>query len=916
MRTIWSLPARACAGVAAAAMLLLGLQATGAEAATVTGAHHVPTVAARTITPTVKARTTHTGRPSPASPTSSPQSRYHRPGVYMAYPRPGSTGTVSPRITTDTPYTHTPPPGSEGDLTYHGGPVMHGVTVSLVFWLPPGDHFTSDGTDAAYESLQQRWVQDVGGTPYFNVLTQYTDSTGHVPDAVSFGGSWIDTQAYPRAGTQSDPLQDSDIAAEASHAAATQGWTQDASHIVVVFTAAGTQECLTVGTSRTCTFPLTQGDGWMCGYHFSKGADQIYAYMSASDGAHGAQGNTCLNPTGSPNGNLAADSEVSILSHEVSETATDPYPDTSNSAWWDGATDGTGGEIGDKCEAGKTVTTPYTPQNDSGADIYLHGHPYVLQQEWSNAVHTCAMDDCVLSGGTGYVCPPQVTAAETVDNPNPVIGSTVTYTVKVQNNDDTGAALNATVTGPLPSGYALTGLNAPNSAAQSSTSSSFTVTYDTLPVHQSETITVTATVPAQVGQPASACSSIATQDLLGKAQPTVQSSPCGSTNPGKIPTSVQYTGATTADFHDAFTASADVSGQGAPVSGGTVTFTLGGASCTGTTDSSGNASCSLTPVDPAGGMTLHADYAGDGTHEASSATAAFTITREETTLAYTGPKHVANGVPATLSGVLKEDGAAAIAGRTVQIALGTGSTQQTCSGTTGADGTVSCTIPVVNQPLNDAATVPVAVTFAGDAYYLPSSASATVRLEYYTGRSYGLSANVDLLLAQLTVPPTPDTGQIRTAQASSTTTPCTATLHTTLISADALCADVTTTLAPGTSTATATVQDATIGIPGLPVIGISGLTATSVSSCTGTSGSATLTLTIAGAPVTVPTAPNSVIGLPGGARLVINEQTPDPTADFGTTVNAVHLIVPSLLGGANTVDVVVGSATSGAHNCS
>jgi hypothetical protein len=59
-----------------------------------------------------------------------------------------------------------------------------------------------------------------------------------------------------------------------------------------------------------------------------------------------------------------------------------------------------------------------------------------------------------------------------------------------------------------------------------------------------------------------------------------------------------------------------------------------------------------------------------------------------------------------------------------------------------------------------------------------------------------------------------------------------------------------------------------------------------------------------------------VIGLSGGARLVINEQTPDPTADFGTTVNAVHLIVPGLLGGANTVDVVVGSATSGAHNCS
>lgn len=77
-----------------------------------------------------------------------------------------------------------------------------------------------------------------------------------------------------------------------------------------------------------------------------------------------------------------------------------------------------------------------------------------------------------------------------------------------------------------------------------------------------------------------------------------------------------------------------------------------------------------------------------------------------------------------------------------------------------------------------------------------------------------------------------------------------------------------------------------------------------------------LSLTIAGAQVTVPTAPNSVISLPGGARLVIDEQTAVPGADFGTTVNAVHLILPPLLGSSNTADVVVGSATSAAHNCS
>lgn len=72
-----------------------------------------------------------------------------------------------------------------------------------------------------------------------------------------------------------------------------------------------------------------------------------------------------------------------------------------------------------------------------------------------------------------------------------------------------------------------------------------------------------------------------------------------------------------------------------------------------------------------------------------------------------------------------------------------------------------------------------------------------------------------------------------------------------------------------------------------------------------------MTLTIGGLPVTVPTAPNSVLNLAGGAELIINEQLPVPGADFGLTVNAVHL---KAAGGL--VDVVIASSTSDAHNCS
>ncbi|MBF9069219.1 choice-of-anchor P family protein [Streptacidiphilus fuscans] len=406
-----------------------------------------------------------------------------------------------------------------------------------------------------------------------------------------------------------------------------------------------------------------------------------------------------------------------------------------------------------------------------------------------------------------------------------------------------------------------------------------------------------------------------TADGTNAAGVTGTSAPISFTVPqGPKPSTLTYTGAKTADYHDAFTASATLTSDGSPVAGAPVSFALGsggpGQTCSANTDAGGSASCQLTPGQAAGETTVTATYPGTAQILPSHASTPFTVNREETTLAYTGPTHFANGVPATLEGVLKEDGATPIAGRTVSIVIGSGTTQQSCTGTTDASGTASCTVPRLNQPLNDTATLPVTATFAGDGYYVPATGPATARLEYFTGRAFGLSAQVNALLLALQIPPTPDTGPVRTAQAGKVAPPCTATVSVLVINAAALCADATTTLNPGTETTTASLQQTTIGLPGLPVIGIGGVTSTSVSSCTGSHGSATLTLTIAGVPVTVPTAPNSVIDLAGGAKLVINEQLPTPGADHGLTVNAVHL---EALGGL--ADVVVGSSTSGAYNC-
>jgi hypothetical protein len=197
------------------------------------------------------------------------------------------------------------------------------------------------------------------------------------------------------------------------------------------------------------------------------------------------------------------------------------------------------------------------------------------------------------------------------------------------------------------------------------------------------------------------------------------------------PTTITYTGVTTADFHDPAPTSATLtlSGTSAPVANQKIKFTIGGQSCSAMTNTSGVASCSppiiLTQV-PGLPYTVTASFAGLGNFQASSASKPFTITREETTTTYTGPTVIANGVLTTFSAVLLEDGdpTKPISGRTITITLGTGATMQSCSGMTIATGTASCPI-LVNQPLGAGT---VAAKFAGDAFYLPSSASANTIL--------------------------------------------------------------------------------------------------------------------------------------------------------------------------------------------
>ena len=98
---------------------------------------------------------------------------------------------------------------------FHQGTVIHRLTAYLLFWLPNGHIFEPDGSSSRFEHLMEQYFQDVGGTPFYNILSQYYDDQGGpVRNVVTLGGSFVDTQPYPQAGTVSDPLLDGDIVHE------------------------------------------------------------------------------------------------------------------------------------------------------------------------------------------------------------------------------------------------------------------------------------------------------------------------------------------------------------------------------------------------------------------------------------------------------------------------------------------------------------------------------------------------------------------------------------------------------------------------------------------------------------------------------------------------------------------------------
>jgi hypothetical protein len=265
-------------------------------------------------------------------------------------------------------------------INYHNGPVLHTINLYYIWY---GNWA---GLDPAGPAILNNFANNIGGSPYFAINTTYGDTTGDVPNAVTFKGRYTDT------GSLGTSLSDNSIGTLVSNAInsgqlGTAG-VADTNGLYMVLTAPGVKE--------TSGF-LSQYCGWH-GWGSFGGTPIQYAFVGNAAG--GSLGNCAAQIASSPNGDPGADAMVSVMAHELEETATDPQ----GTGWYDSA----GNENGDKCawNFGPTYHAP----NGSLANMTLGGANYLIQQNWLNA----GGGKCALSYSTTPDFSVSVSSSQTV----------------------------------------------------------------------------------------------------------------------------------------------------------------------------------------------------------------------------------------------------------------------------------------------------------------------------------------------------------------------------------------------------------------------------------------------------------------------------------------------------------------------
>jgi IPT/TIG domain len=275
-------------------------------------------------------------------------------------------------------------PAAAGNMSWHGGPVMHSTNVYSIYWAPTGYGYQS-GYDTAIDKYFRDVAADSGKlTNVYGAMSQYSDGAGPALYASSFSTSLTDTNSYPASGCDDSPytsvcVTDGQLQAELQSFVAANGLPTGMSTAYFVFLPVSVGTCFD-STSSECSY--TQ----FCAYHGWIGSGGpgtiLYANMPYAD--QPSAGGKC-DIESSPNG-TDADATINVTSHEHNEMITDPL----GNAWYDSG----GYEVADKCawvfgsNLGSTQFGAYNQAIATGK--------YELQEEWSNVLTACVQNAVVL----------------------------------------------------------------------------------------------------------------------------------------------------------------------------------------------------------------------------------------------------------------------------------------------------------------------------------------------------------------------------------------------------------------------------------------------------------------------------------------------------------------------------------------
>ena len=270
--------------------------------------------------------------------------------------------------------------GGGTGILYHGGSVLqNGTNVVAIYWgsatapvgyknLPAGTGTgDADGTLIGTFLRNFSSLTDAAASKsYFNINHTYwgpggSSTTNLIVPTVTYTGYWS-TNGDQGAPIPSASPTDNDMIALVNWGIANGRIAYDAQTVYAIFTGRGVNLGGGFGTQY-------------CAYH-THGSNLAGTFYYAAMPYNQQYVSGCTSQFASPNVDVAANSEVNTLAHEIEETTTDDM----GNAWYDSR----GYENADKCAW--TWGTTATTSNGGVYNLKANGGFYFLvQQNWVNA---------------------------------------------------------------------------------------------------------------------------------------------------------------------------------------------------------------------------------------------------------------------------------------------------------------------------------------------------------------------------------------------------------------------------------------------------------------------------------------------------------------------------------------------------